>query len=275
MQKNLVVSKKSAIFVVEKETNKNTSTMKKFDIIVEYNSLASELRSAIDNYNAITGEDYTRRFTNNIFYVMDSSRCMAWGKDELKRYLANRQHLIATCKRDTKVYQKTKDMKSTEEGRNFIKSLEDTREKLQKELDNVCETFRTDFDRLLSTVGLDKWCSNPKRSQVIPSFHTIYFDIYHTEQKWANLHISIDRKNCKWVMSVNCGLRGSNDINDRTEQYQQFKAYVTICDNADTFQAWMENTYCELAHMAYDLMNRIDQLDEDIKYPYDAWMRTF
>lgn len=271
----MVLSKKSAIFVVEKETNKNTSTMKKFDIIVEYNGLASELRSAIDNYNTLTGEDYTKRFTNNIFYVMDSSRCMSWGKDELERYLANRQHLIATCKRDTEVYQKTKDMKSTEEGRNFIKSLEDTREKLQKELDNVCETFRTDFDRLLSTVGLDKWGSNPKRGQVVPSFHTIYFDIYHTEQKWTNLHISINRKNCKWVMTVNCGLRGSNDINDRTEQYQQFKAYVTICDNADTFQAWMETTYCELAHQAYDLMNQIDQLDEDIKYPYDAWMRTF
>ena len=51
--------------------------MKKFDIIVEYNNLASELRAAIDNYNMITGEDYTKRFTNNIFYVMDSSRCMS------------------------------------------------------------------------------------------------------------------------------------------------------------------------------------------------------
>ena len=40
--------------------------MKKFDIIVEYNNLASELRAAIDNYNMITGEDYARRFTNNI-----------------------------------------------------------------------------------------------------------------------------------------------------------------------------------------------------------------
>ena len=249
--------------------------MKKFDIIVEYNSLASELRSAIDNYNALTGEDYTRQFTNNIFYVMDSSRCMTWGKDELERYLANRQRLIANCKRDTEVYQKTKEMKSTEEGRNFIKMMEEKRDKLQKELDNVCETFRTDFDRLLSTVGLDKWGSNPKRHQIIPSFHTIYFDIYHSEQKWANLHISIDHKLGKWVMSVNCGLKGTSDINDRNEEYQQFKAYVTICDNADTFQAWMENTYCELAHQAYDLMDQIDQLDEDIKYPYDAWMRTF
>ena len=248
--------------------------MKKFDIIVEYNSLASELHAAIDNYNMITGEDYTRQFTNNIFYVMDSSRCMSWGKDELERYLANRQRLIANCKRDTETYQNTKDMKSTEEGRNFIKSLEETREKLRKELDNVCEIFHTDFDRLLSTVGLDKWKSNLGRHQVVPSFSAVYFDIYHTEQKWANIHVSINHRDAKWVMTVNCGLRGSGDINDRTEQYQQFKAYVTICDNADTFQAWMENTYCELAHQAYDLMNRIDRIEDDIKYPYDAWMRT-
>ena len=271
----MVVSKKSAIFVVEKRNKQKYNTMKKFDIIVEYNSLASELRSAIDNYNALTGEDYTRQFTNNIFYVMDASRCMTWGKSELERYLANRQRLIAKCKRDTEVYQNTKELKSTEEGRNFIKMMEEKRDKLQKEFDNVCETFRTDFDRLLSTVGLDKWHSNPGRNQVIPSFHTVYFDIYHDDMKWANLHVSLDHKDAKWVMSLNCGMRGSSDINDRTEQYQQFKAYVTICDNADTFQAWMENTYCELAHQAYDLMNQIDQLDEDIKYPYDAWMRTF
>jgi hypothetical protein len=248
--------------------------MKKFDIIVEYNSLASELRSAIDNYNALTGEDYTRQFTNNIFYVMDASRCMTWGKSELERYLANRQRLIAKCKRDTEVYQNTKELKSTEEGRNFIKMLEESRENLQKELDNLSEIFRTDFNRLLGTVGLDKWTLIPTRRGVTPSFYTVYFDIYNTEQKWANLHISIDHKNCKWVMSVNCGLRGSNDINDRGEQYQQFKAYVTICDNCDAFQAWMENTYCELAHQAYDLMNEIDRLDDDIKYPYDAWVNS-
>lgn len=248
--------------------------MKKIEIISEYNNLAAELKTVTDNYNALTGEDYTRQFTNNIFYVMDPSRCMTWGKDELERYLANRQRLITNCKHDTDVYQKTEEMKSTEEGRNFIKMLEESRENYQKELDNLSEIFRTDFNRLLTTVGLDKWEIIPNRRDITPSFSTIYFDLYMKDVRYTNLHVTIDHKNGGWKMSVSCGLRGISSIQDRDDQYHQFKAYVTICDNCDAFQAWMENTYCELAHQAYDLMNEIDRLDEDIKYPYDAWVNS-
>ena len=265
------MSKKSAIFVVEKETNKKYNTMKKFDIIVEYNSLESELRTAVANYNAVTGENYEDKFNFCIFKKL-GSHCMSWSKDELESHLSNRLSIIANCKRDTEVYQKTKEMKSTDEGIAFIKMLESKKESLENKLTDVCETFTTEFDNLLESVGLKDWTMKHPSRHIVPSHRGNYFTIIKKGDFYTNLSISIENRD-DWKMTVNSSVRGSADIRDRSDQYQQFKAYITICDNCDVFQKWIETRYASLAHEAYDILVEIDKIDEDINHPYDAWMR--
>ena len=107
----------------------------------------------------------------------------------------------------------------------------------------------------------------------IPSFHHESFDIWMDKFKcYSRVHITINHDRNGWEMQVSTGLQGGTTLGKPGEEFECFKAYVTISEHSRAFQIWMETTYRELASKAYDLMEELNKADEDVRDPYAAWV---
>lgn len=244
--------------------------MKKADIISAYNGLLPEVEAAVNTYKTVTGKEWNQY---QLFYKM-SQRNMTWSKDELERYLRDRQKAIKNIKFETEVYNNTEAMKSSTEGLAFIKSLEETKAKAEKEMDDVADSFHKKFNALLVSIGMEDWALNPN-AKIIPSHSANYFSIFNNKDHWTSMHITIKNGDKMWRLEPGVSVQSStHEVSDRDFQYIICKAYVTLCENDDTIHTWLKSTYEPMAHKVYDLWEIIDKADRDLKNPYEAWMEN-
>lgn len=244
--------------------------MKKSDIINTYNSLLPELKKQVERYSTITGENYTTRgFSLDVM----SPHHMNYTKDDLERKLLNRERLIRKVIDDTQNYINTQDMKSTESGRLFIQSMEDRKKELTDRLSEISRQFVTSFNELLNRIGMPDWklfYENP-----IPGYSTIYIDIFQSTTRAARLRCSIFFKDGQFHMDLSSSMCGSKEITCKEHfQYQQFKAYVNIFDHCEIVNKWLNTTYKELAKEVSGINSVLNELNDNLENPYDAWMKS-
>ena len=250
--------------------------MKKSDIIDAHNALLSEIKTVLAEYKTLTGLDHPKADTlvNQL-----GPHTMNWGKEFLQERLDYRQRMLRQIPEEAEIYVKTEEMKSSEEGQAFIASLKKRQDDIMDSLHQVSKEFVDGFNKMLALAGLENWKvvwypkDHSEMPRYIPSFHHEYFDIWMEESKYARVHITINHGRDGWEMQVSTGLQGGTTLGKAGDEFDCFKAYVTIVEHSRAFQIWMENDYRELASKAYDLMEELNKADEDVRDPYAAWVR--
>lgn len=242
--------------------------MKKEEIIGSYNALREEVITTLDLYRTTMGESYPHYVPQNCMYNSDMRR----SKDELESELRRRQNAITDMKEMMRKELAKRDMLSTEEGRKFIKELEEKKEAMHNNINIAAKELAGSFEKVLAKAGLSDWKVSATDG-LFPVYDHIYFNIEMKNNRRASLSISINRKNGEWKMDVSSSLHcGANKtIQDRTEQYQQFKAYITICDACGIFQNWMETTYADSCKVFTKFLDDQDVLEEMIKNPAEYY----
>jgi hypothetical protein len=251
--------------------------MKKSDIIDAHNALLNDIKTVLAEYKAITGQDHPK--ADHLISQL-GPYTMNWGKGFLQNRLDERRIAIITIPQEADIYVKTKEMKSSEKGQEFIASLKKRQDDIIESLHKVSKEFVDGFNKMLALTGLENWKvvwypqeATAPMPRYIPSFHHEYFDIWMEKSKYARVHITINHGRDGWEMNVSTGLQGGTTLGKAGDEYDCFKAYVTIVEHSSAFQIWMENDYRELASKAYDLMEELNKADEDVRDPYAAWVR--
>ena len=251
--------------------------MKKSDIITAHNTLLPEIKASLAEYKALTGLDHPKADTlvNQL-----GPHTMNWGKEFLQERLDYRQKALTSIKEEAEIYVKTEELKSSEKGQEFIASLKKRQNDIMDSLHQVSKEFADKFNEMLALVSLEDWQvvwypkDHSEMPHLLPSFHHEYFDIWMKKSsKYSRVHITINHDRNGWEMNVSTGLQGGTTLGKSSEEFDCFKAYVTICEHARAFQIWMETTYRDLASKAYDLLNELEKADEDVRDPYAAWVR--
>lgn len=253
--------------------------MKKADIISAYNGLAPQLKKALANYQTVIGKEHPS--AGSMMRPLNPN-AMNWGKDILESMLRNRERDIKKLNETAGNYVKNQTFLATEEGKEFVASMKEREKELRQEIRQVAEEFQAGINKTLASVGLEGWeiavrpAKDDEWPKYLPTFRTLYFDIRMKDNPYAYLHVTIEHtaEGCGWKMSLNSCMRGEQDITVKDEQYQQFKAYVTICEHPIVFESWMSTIYCELAHKAGDLINELDKIIDSLQNPYDTYMES-
>jgi len=246
--------------------------MKKADIISTYNSLLAELQAAYDKYVTLTGTKPD--WAANKFRTLNWDRVKNWGKDELERYLYERQNLIKRLNTDGEIYVHKQEMLTSEEGKAFIAKLEEEREDCINEIAKTNDSCKKSFNSLLESVGLD-W-----EAKRIGNLNPRYFSFEITKKSnetWPpELRINIDNEYGVpgLRMRVSSSLVGSGYLGENSKELEQFTAYVTIHKNSALFIGWTNTVYTDLAHKVLNLLHCIDKIDEKLADPYTAWMES-
>lgn len=239
--------------------------MTKSQIITEYNSLTSTINNEVTNYRTITGRDWKG---SPRLGSMGGSY-MSLSKDELERLLLMRRSSIYSIREAIENWKRTEEILSTEEGKNFVQGLMDELEMRKNEITKTRDEITKKFNDTLNKIGLD-W--SVAYGLIGPSYYGCCFDIHmNGKHNWCRLSIHIEKKSSKWVMEVNSATSGSSDIFARDDQYERFKAYVTICDNAPEFQEFMDHEFHAATARVHDLLERVDELKEMIVSPADYY----
>lgn len=244
--------------------------MKKSDIIDAYNALLPEVQKAQEKYKETTGEDFaTYRCSSGIL-----GPCyMNYSKDDLERFLNDRQNLIIEINNAIEIYVNTKQMMSTKEGQNFIQSLEEKKKSILDKLSDCKRQFITSLDNLLYNIGLTDWKTVPYDYE--PGSPYNYVSIYNITDKWCTMRLSIIRRNGNWTLEPNVSIySGNHDVSQKETQYLQCLAFVTLCDHSKGVHKWMETIVDPLVKRGNDLKNEIDKIDEQLKDPYTAWQES-
>lgn len=250
--------------------------MKKSDIIDAHNALLNDIKKVLAEYKDLTGHDY---YKAESLLSQLGPHTMNWGKEFLQERLAERQIALINIPQEAEIYVKTEELKSSDEGQAFIASLKKRQDDIMDSLHKVSKEFVDGFNEMLTLAGLEDWKmvwypqDHSEMPRYIPSFHHEYFDIWMEKSKYSRVHITINHDRDGWEMQVSTGLQGGTTLGKSSDEFNCFKAYVTICEHAKAFQIWMENTYRELAAKAYDLMEELNKADEDVRDPYAAWVR--
>ena len=249
--------------------------MKKADIITLFNSLLPEIKAAADKYESITG--VKPECSSHVFRHLDWSYVKNWGKEELERYLNERQSLIKKWNTEGEIYVHKQEMLASDEGKAFIQGLEDKKAEYIEEIKNTTESCRKSFNSLLETIGLD-WEAKRLRD-LNPRY--ISFDIEKkSSETWPpELRVNIEddhrtRESSGLVMRVSSGLCGSGYLGENSKELEQFTAYVTIHKHADMFNGWVKTVYVDLARKVWELTLAIDKLDDQLSDPYTAWQES-
>jgi len=252
--------------------------MKKSDIIDAHNALLNKLKTVLAEYKALTGLDYPKA---DYLISQLGPYTMNWGKESLQNRLNERQNAIITIPQEADIYVKTEEMKSSEEGQAFIASLEKCQTDILAEIHNLSKDFVAKFNEMLAICGLKDWeivtYKNLEKNalpHILPSFGKEFFDIVKKDMMYARVHIHIGCDHGEWKMSVAAGINGGTVLGENGEEYQQFKAYITICDHAKAFQIWMNNTYNKMAEQMKSLLAALDKADEAVRDPYAAWIAS-
>ena len=251
--------------------------MKKSDIIIAHNDLLNDIKAVLAKYETTTGHSYPK--ADSLISQLHSS-AISWGKEFLQQRLAERQVAIVTIPQEAELYVKTEEMKASEEGKEFIASLKKRQDDIMDSLHQVSKEFVDGFNEMLVQIGLENWKmvwypqDRSEMPRYIPSFHYESFDIWmEKSSKYSRVHIYINNDRNGWEMQVSTGLQGGTTLGKPGDEFDCFKAYVTIVEHSRAFQIWMENTYRELASKAYDLLEELNKVDEDVRDPYAAWVR--
>jgi hypothetical protein len=250
--------------------------MKKSDIIDTHNALLPEIKTVLADYKDITGMDYPK--ADSLLSQL-GPHTMNWGKEFLQERLDYRQKALTSIKEEAEIYVKTEELKSSEKGQEFIASLKKRQNDIMDSLHQVSKEFADKFNEMLTLAGLEDWKvvwrpqDHSEMPHLLPSFHHEYFDIWMEKSKYSRVHITINHDRDGWEMNVSTGLQGGTTLGKPSDEFNCFKAYVTICEHSRAFQIWMENTYRDLASKAYDLLNELEKADEDVRDPYAAWVR--
>ena len=243
--------------------------MKKSDIITTYNNLLPELKKQIERYNTVTGEKY---HTIGFALAVMGPQHMNYTKDDLEMKLNNRDSLIRKVVNDIQNYINIQNMKSSEAGRLFIQSMEDRKKELDDKLPEISCRFVSSFNELLHSIGLTDW---EILQEEIPSYSTLYTELYNTNSRYGRLRCSIFFKDGQFRMDLSSSMCGSKEITCKDHfQYQQFKAYVTIFDNCDIVNKWLNTTYKEIAKEVSAINEELTDLEDSLENPYDAWMKS-
>jgi len=259
----------SFFFVVSLYQEKEM-TMTKAQIIDEYNSLTSELNNELNQYYELTGVQWS----GNPRHGNMSPGFLNYGKESLESFLCGRKSTIYSIRGARYNYTNTQKLKSTPEGRDFLSSLATKRQELTDSRDRISKEMFDAFNILLRSCGLLDWEMGPMEiRKVVPAYDAVCFDVYNTKVRGSQVHIEIRYVDKKWRMRLNAAVRGSEEISDRGEQYQWYKGYVTIADNYELFQNWMETKYHTLAHQAYEIKEELDDCEQAIDNPYRAWIK--
>ena len=76
-------------------------------------------------------------------------------------------------------------------------------------------------------------------------------------------------------MDLSSSMCGSKEITCKEHfQYQQFKAYVNIFDHCEVVNKWLNTTYKELAKEVSGINDELNDLNDSLENPYDAWMKS-
>lgn len=251
--------------------------MKKSDIIDTHNALLPEIKTALAEYKALTGKDYPK--ADSLISQL-GPHTMNWGKEFLQERLDYRRRALTSIKEEAEVYVKTEELKASEEGQAFITSLKKRQADILAEIHNLSKDFVAKFNEMLTICGLEDWevvtYKNLEKNTlpyIRPSFSKEFFDIVKKDMMYARVHIHIGCDHGEWKMSVGAGINGGTVLGENGEEYEQFKAYITICDHAKAFQIWMNDTYNKMAGQMKSLLADLDKADEDVRDPYAAWVR--
>lgn len=243
--------------------------MTKAQIIDEYNSLTSELNNELNQYHELTGVEWPGipRHGNM------SPGFLNYGKESLESFLCGRKSNIHSIREARENYINTQKLKSTLEGKVFLASLATKRQELTDSRDRISKEMFDSFNMLLRSCGLLDWEMMPMDIRKVVPAYAVYFDVYNTKVRGSQVHIEIRYVDKKWRMRLNAATRGPEEISDRGDQYQWYKGYVTIADNYELFQNWMETKYHTLAHQAYEIEEKFDDCEQAIDNPYRAWIK--
>lgn len=252
--------------------------MKKSDIIATHNALIDELKAVLAEYKTITGQAYPQ--ADSLISQLHSS-AINWGKEFLQERLYMRQKAITRIPQETDIYVKTKEMKASEEGQAFISSLKKRQADILAEIHNVSKDFVAKFNEMLAICGLEDWemitYKNLEKNTlpyIRPSFSNENFDIMKKGMMHARVHINIRHNYEGWKINVAAGISGGTVLGLAGEEYEQFKAYITICDHAKAFQIWVDDTYNKMAGQMKSLLADLDKADEAVRDPYAAWVAS-
>lgn len=252
--------------------------MKKSDIISTHNALLNDIKAVLAEYEATTGHSY---YKADSLISQLGPHTISWGKDYLQERLDERQKALTSIKEEAELYVKTEEMKASEEGKAFIASLKKRQDDIMDGLHQVSKEFVDSFNEMLAQAGLEDWKvvwypqDHSEMPRYIPCFHHMSFDLWMEKSKcYSRVHISINHDRDGWEMQVSTGLQGGTTLGKPSEEFECFKAYVTIAEHHKAFQIWMETTYRELASKAYDLLNDLQKADEDVHDPYAAWVSS-
>lgn len=183
-------------------------------------------------YKNVTGKNVSYQYN---IYKLDK-RYLKHSKYELEKILNTRKNLMVEFTQKAMNFIENERFLSIEEGKTFVKELDEKFEKVKDERASVCKQIVKDFNKMLEQIGLIGWETVPYEVRSIqPRYEYTPFEISKRldDDDFANLHIYISYENKKFEMCVGSSVSGADNINDNEKmQYQQFKAYVTIFDNA-------------------------------------------
>ena len=241
--------------------------MTKAQIIDEYNSLTATINEEVSNYKSVTGRDWcgTSRLGNM------GGNAISYSKDELERLLIMRKSSIYSIREAVENWEKTEALKSTEEGRAFIQSLDARLNVLTDDKNRLAEEMVSEFNSLLERIGMTDWQMVPYRvHKVFPSLNRVTFSI--SKRIYCDLSVGIEYHKGEVKMEVSSSLKCErNYIGTEHDQYEQYKGYVVICENAETINEWLNTKYRTMASKVYDLDDEIGKVKEMIESPADYY----
>ena len=244
--------------------------MKKKEIIMEYNGLLSVLRSEVEEYENMTGEEYPRKYKWGFFNEMKPGSC-GLTKEDLEWYLEERERDIDLCRCMKREFTENEKVKSSDEGRMFVESLKERKGEIDRMIGDACMRFTDSFNALLKDAGLRGWTVVTGSSRIIPSDVTC-FRISDGSRECADIDVTLVTRNSQVTMSLSTAVSGSEDISSRGRQYRRFKAYTMICDNDGLFNGWLSGEYREMTREIARLDLELRKVNEDIARPYGPWM---
>lgn len=242
--------------------------MKKTDIIEEYNSLTSTLNTLLEEYKELTGKEWE----GGIRIGNMPPSCVNDYKDHLEARLNGRKSNIHSIKEAINAWKRTEDLKSSEEGRNFIKSYEDAKDVLEKRVGDISKKLVDSFELCLTKVGMGDWKIS-RSEYMIPERTYMYFDIEKKDMKHVTLNISIDLEKGRGMevsSSVHCG--GRKNICDFDENYWQFKGYTLVHENHEVFNNWLNKDYRAAVIEVNDIQERIERIEQVLKDPMSEYI---
>lgn len=243
--------------------------MKKSEIIEQYNSLGERVKEIHKLYVTTTNMEITGSIDGG--YIMNSHWASRYSKDELEELLKNRMKFISRVEKELEIWKRTKDLKSTEEGRNFIKELEDKKKELEERIETSGKMLAMGFEYCLKKVGMEDWKVSRKEG-IVPERSYVYFDI-EKEGIDARLSIIVDLHNIKG-MEVSSSLHcyGRKDISNFDENYWQFKGYTLIHENHEIFEDWVKKDFNYYDSELYRIREEIDKTDKILSDPTTEYL---